>query len=366
MQRKCLNWKAAAPGAMPMSAWAWLNSMPTKTWAWHPVLAALLLLATGAGTGRADPPPAEPTAQPKEIRNSIDTEDIDPTVAAAWKKAGAEVVWICRIPVNAVQFEQHRPPGEAVHGFCLEQWPADGIRNLPAPATPFGLYVRTRLTPAHIQELAGLKKLRMLSLSYNKMTDEGMKVLANLSDLRDLDLNMNHDVGDAGIKELAGLKHLQRLDLSMTEVSDDGLKELSGLKEMRGMYLGSTKVTNAGLKHLAGMTDLQTLEVRSTRVTDDGLKHLAGLKHLETLDLYATNVTDDGLKQLAGLAKLQTLHLSNTKVTGTGLRHLAGLKELRTLKLTFAPVTDAGLKEVVLSSSCRPWMLVSPALRATA
>jgi hypothetical protein len=139
------------------------------------------------------------------------------------------------------------------------------------------------------------------------------------------------NVTDAGLKELAGLKQLRHLELSFTQVTDAGLKLLARLKHLRELDLRNTRVTNAGLKELAGLKQLQTLFLDGTEVTDAGLKHLAGLKQLRRLDLKATHVTDAGLKELAGLRQLQTLYLAGTQVTDAGLKELAGLKKLRHL-----------------------------------
>ncbi len=127
MQRRYLNWKMAAPGAMPMSAWAWLNSMPTKTWAWHPALAVLLMLATGAGTGRANAPPAKADAP--------------------------------------------QPLPENLTDLGLKHY----LAAIESPTT-LSLH-HTQVTDAGLKELAGLKSLQTLDLSTTQVTDTGLKEL---------------------------------------------------------------------------------------------------------------------------------------------------------------------------------------------
>ena len=51
---------------------------------------------------------------------------------------------------------------------------------------------------------------------------------------------------DAGLKELAAIKSLQSLDLSFTEVTDAGLKELAGLKSLQNLGSRRTQVTGVG------------------------------------------------------------------------------------------------------------------------
>ncbi len=151
MQRKSLNWKMAAPGAMPMSAWAWLNSMPTKTWAWHPVLAAILMLATAASTGRADSPPAK-TDAPQPLPENIVT---------AWKDAGAEVGWLRLFKADYFWFvwEEEGKPGD-LPAFHFHSWQEGRLAKLPAPAPVFGLsFGKQNLGGTQVTD-AGLKELR--------------------------------------------------------------------------------------------------------------------------------------------------------------------------------------------------------------
>ena len=136
---------------------------------------------------------------------------------------------------------------------------------------------------------AGLKASRIwlgdptrVVLGFTGVTDAGLKELAALKRLQELNLSCAAQVTDAGLKELAALKSLQSLNLGGTEVTDAGLKELAGLEEPADRWTSaSTKVTDAGLKELAGLKSLQIAEpLAATQVTDAGLKELAALKRL--------------------------------------------------------------------------------------
>ena len=242
MQRKYLNRKGPVPGAMPMSAWAWLHSMPTKTWPWHPVLAVLVMLATLGGTGRADSPPAK-TDPPQPLPKNIVT---------AWKESGAEVCWLRVNQDGSLEYVggKEGKPGD-LPAFRFAIWQERRLSKLPAPASAFGL-----------------------DLGDTEVTDVGLKELAQLKSLQALNLNLT-EVTDAGLKELARLKSLQALDLSDTQVTDAGLKELARLKSLQALGLSDTQVTDAGLKVLTGLKSLQTLDLTCcTQVTDAGLKEL--------------------------------------------------------------------------------------------
>jgi Leucine-rich repeat (LRR) protein len=103
---------------------------------------------------------------------------------------------------------------------------------------------------------------------------------------------------DDGLKTLSPMKDLRRLDLSATKVTDSGLKELAKFKNLEYLDLSYTAVSNAGLKDLAALGSLKILILSHARITDAGIADLAGLKGLEKLDVYGTGVTDRGVKQM--------------------------------------------------------------------
>lgn len=111
-------------------------------------------------------------------------------------------------------------------------------------------------------------------------------------------------------------------NLAGTRMTDEELKALAPLKEIRKLDLSSTKVTDAGLKELAGFKLLEYLDLTSTDVSDAGMKDLAGLENLNTLILSHTKVSNTGIVQLASLKKLQKLDLFGTVVTESGVAAL--------------------------------------------
>lgn len=100
-------------------------------------------------------------------------------------------------------------------------------------------------------------------------------------------------------------KPVVRVVLSRSKMTDEGLKELAGLKKLAQLDLSNTAITDAGVKELAKMKTLIWLDLAFTKITDTGLKDLAGMKDLKTLGLaQVETVTKAGLadlqKQLPG------------------------------------------------------------------
>ena len=57
-------------------------------------------------------------------------------------------------------------------------------------------------------------------------------------------------VTDDGLKEVAKLQNLEELDLENTQITDEGLKEVAKLPRLMYFYLHSTKVTKKGMTEL--------------------------------------------------------------------------------------------------------------------
>jgi Leucine-rich repeat (LRR) protein len=208
--------------------------------------------------------------------------------------------------------------------------------------------------------VAGLQNLQYLWLGKG-ITDEGLRHLAGLKSLRLLTLS-DTKVRGAGIRHLAGLKNLTMLDVPITDEALRALHEVGLLHALGQAHTNTSNrptnseqvvalkfssqqsrlITDEGLKHLASFKNLTELDLNFSPVTDAGLKHLAGLDKLTTLSLFGCRaVTAAGLEHLAGLKNLAALTLDETRVTGEGVKYLIGLKNLTRLSV---PLTDGALE----------------------
>ena len=105
-------------------------------------------------------------------------------------------------------------------------------------------------------------------------------------------------ISSDGIKHLAELKHLEELDLASTSVSDTGLESLKGLNRLRSLVLDRTTVTDAGLEHLCSLTGLTRLSLVNSSISDTGLAQLSRMQGLKDLCLVGTDVTPSGIESL--------------------------------------------------------------------
>jgi internalin A len=177
------------------------------------------------------------------------------------------------------------------------------------------------------------------------LTDEGLKGLEGLSNLKTLQLSGNA-ITDAGLTRIAPLVQLARLKLAYTYVTDRGLAALKPLSQLVELDLFDTEISDAGLTELGDFGGLQALDLGMTQITDAGLKHLARLRELRRLNLEGNSITDAGLRQLVAVQSLEDLDLAGTAITNAGLKELQSLKNLRRLVLKRTAITDAGLGDL--------------------
>jgi hypothetical protein len=174
--------------------------------------------------------------------------------------------------------------------------------------------------------LKGLPLMRHLSISSGKVTNDGLKHLAALTDLEALGMNCPL-VDDSGLKHLEKLTRLWHLSLRCPKLTDKGMESLKGLTDMRDLNLWKCQITDEGLKPLVGMRRLQSLDLSDTQVTRKGLPTIKKFTELQGLSLNNCPLFDDSdLKEFLDLPQLRRLYLWRTGVTGEGMRRLMEAK----------------------------------------
>jgi thiol-disulfide isomerase/thioredoxin/Leucine-rich repeat (LRR) protein len=204
----------------------------------------------------------------------------------------------------------------------------------------------TKVTGAGLAALAALKSLGHLNLSGTRIGDAGLANLKQLPSLVSLGLgvyNTGADITDEGLKTIGEIVNLKSLDLAGNKITDAGLIHLRNLTRLENLGLDNTGITEAGLANLEPLQALEDLRLYTGhRVTDVGAAHLAKLKSLRRLTDNLT-VTDVGVALLASLPRLETLSLSDSTITIDGARQIAGMKSLKRLGFGGCPIGDEEL-----------------------
>ena len=233
-------------------------------------------------------------------------------------------------------------------GICRIDWFGGGVWSgggFDPPQRP--------LTADQIDALGSCERLAELAMVSSVMTDEGLAQLSHDKLLQRL-YCFKPRITDGGVKHLANLRSLKKLELlGVPELTDATLAHLAGLTGLEEINLSGAKVTGSGLVHLAGLAELKALTIPNSALDDAGLANLGRLTGLRALYLGGGTYTDTGLASLLNLNGLTELGLGSAGYTDVGLARLASLKQLEILNIVGPQVTDAWLDRIAAMQSLR-------------
>lgn len=124
--------------------------------------------------------------------------------------------------------------------------------------------------------LATLVPLKELTIELRglPLSDEGLKSLMAKVMLVGLDVS-GSELSDCGLQELVTAKpQLRLLDLSFTRISDEGLKAVASQSELRHISLINCRVTDCGIASLTRLTRLREIYLIKTSVSSQAVEQL--------------------------------------------------------------------------------------------
>jgi hypothetical protein len=135
----------------------------------------------------------------------------------------------------------------------------------------------------------------------------------------------------------------------LLEWDDDDFGAIADLPDLRRLQLvGEFRASEAALRRLARLTKLETLILDNASgrsvggVTDGALK----MPNLTELHLEGNHITDAGLAKVHWPPALTYLDLSGTRITDAGIERLKSITTLRCLVILDTRVTDEGVKKL--------------------
>ena len=233
-------------------------------------------------------------------------------------------------------------------GAGLEQlWGLDGMRRL---------YVNNcrGLVDTDARQLLGLPNLRILDIRGSTFTGDALEPIGRLTSLEKLRM-WNQPIGDAGIKHLANLRNLDELDAWKIGLTDEAMPTIAEFSSLQLLKLGDNPgITDASVPLLARLNSLNEMHVTGTSISDQGIHQLqralpncriyaAGAAGVEELDLRGQAITDASLREILGGAVPRKLLLQGPEITDASIAYLASLRGLGELKLYGTSVTNDGL-----------------------
>jgi hypothetical protein len=142
-----------------------------------------------------------------------------------------------------------------------------------------------------------LPKLDTVLIDEGVITDEGMKTIAKIPELRHLRLRLS-PITDEGLKPLLGSESLWFLNLPHSRLTEKGIRSLAALPKLRQLRVGSTLLGNDLGRALLEVKSLRGLHLIGVPLGDEGLKVVVELPHLESLYLDDSAVTEAGWEWL--------------------------------------------------------------------
>ena len=200
-----------------------------------------------------------------------------------------------------------------------------------------------------MSQLTMLKGLQLWQNNANCMNLPGCTVLSKLQLLTRVSIvSAECQVADALLQSIAELINLRSLELCRcATVGSAGLQHMSQLSMLQNLDLSEAPlIGDEGIEHIAGCTNLLSFRIKSSTISDKSLKIISTFVRLRNLSLKASaNITDEGVTLLPQLTCLKILDLADCiLVTDQGLQHLAVMGELRQLNLERCrKVTNTGV-----------------------
>jgi hypothetical protein len=154
--------------------------------------------------------------------------------------------------------------------------------------------------------LPDLLHVQTLNLAEFEVSERGLSALASLKELKELNLSrldqFRHGgslsaMGDGCIAALRGLDRLKVLSLSGNRITDKGLAMIARQHPaLEYLVIDCTDVTDAGLASLESLKDLKFVSVGGTLVTPEGLKKLQTARPGLEVDLHVDPTVEEQLR----------------------------------------------------------------------
>ena len=191
-----------------------------------------------------------------------------------------------------------------------------------------------------LRTLRSLVYLTFLDLSYNKLTDEHVLFLADLTDLTSLNLEGNEL--SKSISTLSKMTSLTALNIAENEFCEDDAWDLNTLRLIALDVSGNNNVTEVCLRGLSSIERLSMMDVTMVELWDS----FKTFRNLKTLDISHNNLKDNKasmiVENLYGLVHFKELDLCNNGLTDAIVTSLEELCQLSKLALELNKLSRQG------------------------
>lgn len=185
-----------------------------------------------------------------------------------------------------------------------------------------------------------------VKLAGKHITDEDLRAVGELKEIKELIMSHNTQVGDEGLANLVALRKLEVVIIYGSRITDIGCKYIGKMKNLRLLRLIDTTIDDEGMAHIVDLPKLKILSIRNANITDNGVVYLGKMSQLTSLDLSGSQISNSAIARLTDMTNLESLGLNNTKVSSSALLQLSSLTKLRDLGVIGLNLTNQELDEL--------------------
>ena len=227
----------------------------------------------------------------------------------------------------------------------------DTLKMVNLSSAALGIKAKRETDPfdhTFYEHLGKITDLESLTILHTTAHNEDLLPVANLTNLKTLNITNQGKLTDEGLAHLAGLKRLERFSFVGTSMTGKPFKDFEGWTNLKSSSFRGSKIDNEGIKQLCDhFPSLESISLAHAQFTDAGAVHLAKLKNLKGLELGLHEATPESLRNIVQLP-LEYLQLGEGVGTPAGIAIIKDMKTLRRLTITAAKtMTDADVMLVV-------------------
>lgn len=205
------------------------------------------------------------------------------------------------------------------------------------------LYVSSpQVTDTGVRVIGGFDRLTTLVLDSTAVTNDGLKHLATLKNLRSLTIRRSQFISGAGLQHIGRLTELRRLEYD-GRLTGKSLVHLKDVKNLSHLEFSAAKLDANAIKRLATFPNLSTVSIQGGAVDKKSMANIVAIRHLKFLTFHSTSFQGDSLSLIGRCRKLRALHLRRVPVTDETMKEIAKLNDVRYLTLYSTKVTNAGI-----------------------
>ncbi len=179
-----------------------------------------------------------------------------------------------------------------------------------------------------------MPNLYKLNVSYNPLTDEGVRTISHLRQVRNIEAK-GVTLSGNGIALLGSMKNLEKLELDNSTFPVKSIELLGSMPNLLSLSLNDQrKMSDRCIELLKDFPLLRVIDLSNTKVTGEGFVNPARFPRLDTIELKGNTLTERGIQACSQIKNLKEFDIRNAKFQVRWLRHLKAARSLHKVVVT--------------------------------